>query len=258
MTFIRPLTIKSSVSTVEAELLVNQVHQQQLAHATVLIIGLGGLGSPVVMYLAASGVGHLILIDSDCLELTNLQRQILYQSHQIGQPKAILAQKHLQMLHPQVHTTVLSQRVDRKVLEKYIHKVNVVVDCSDNFATRFLINSVCVQAGIPLVSGAAVRSQGQISVFLPAQAHSPCYHCLYDDVDVQTQTCSETGILAPVVGVIGSLQALEVLKICLNLGTTLCGKLCIFEAFTLQWRTLNVFRDPHCPTCSQSNSRKPG
>ncbi|MDY6991494.1 MAG: molybdopterin-synthase adenylyltransferase MoeB [Pseudomonadota bacterium] len=242
----------------EARLWTSKTYQEQLADSTILIVGLGGLGSPVVMYLAANGVGHLILIDSDCLELTNLQRQILYHSHQIDQPKAILAQKQLQTLNPKVYTTALTQRVDRKVLETYINTVNVVVDCSDNFATRFLINNVCVQTGTPLVSGAAVHGQGQISVFLPAQAHSPCYRCLYDDVDVQTQTCSETGILAPVVGVIGSLQALEVLKICLNLGATLCGKLCIFEAFTLQWRTLKVFRDPHCPTCSQSNSRKPG
>ena len=221
-----------------------------LNQAKVLIVGLGGLGSPVAMYLAAAGVGHLVLVDFDRVDLSNLQRQIVHDTAQIGQYKTLSAQNKLQALNPNIQISILNQALDEVVLEQQLDKVNVVVDASDNFATRFAINAACVRTKTPLVSGAALRWGGQVAVFLPAQKNSPCYHCLYDNNEEQQETCSQQGIIAPLVGIIGSIQAVEVIKILLGVGKSLAGKLLIFDAYTGNWRKLQLHKDPACPVCS--------
>jgi adenylyltransferase/sulfurtransferase len=218
----------------------------------VLIIGLGGLGSPVAMYLGAAGVGHLVLIDFDRVDLSNLQRQIVHDTAKIGQYKSVSAQTSLQALNPDVQISVINHCISEDSLKKYLSDVDVVVDCSDNFATRFAINAVCVRTGTPLVSGAALRWGGQVAVFLPAQKESPCYRCLYNDSDEEIESCSNAGILAPLVGVIGSIQAVEVMKVLLGIGKSLCGRLLLFDAQSMQWRTLKLHKDPVCPVCSEN------
>jgi len=224
--------------------------QQKLTNSKVLIIGMGGLGAPVAMYLAAAGVGHLMLADFDHVELSNLQRQILHDTTQLGQYKTLSAQTKLQALNPNIQITTFNQAITENFLADYLNDIDVVVDCTDNFATRFTINAACVRYGTPLVSGAALRWEGQVAVFLPAQKHSPCYRCLYDDSEEQAETCSEVGILAPLVGIIGSIQACEVIKVLLDIGEPLDGKLLLFNAYTHKWRTLKLRKDPTCPVCS--------
>jgi len=221
--------------------------QQKLAHSKVLIIGVGGLGSPVAMYLAASGVGHLVLSDFDRVDLSNLQRQIVHDSTQIGQYKTLSAQSKLQALYPDIEISIINQTISEDFLIK--DDIDVVVDCSDNFATRFIINAACVHSGTPLVSGAALRWSGQVAVFLLAP-QSPCYRCLYSDNEEEGEACSEAGILAPLVGIIGSIQAVEVIKVLLGIGNPLSGRLLLFDALSMQWRTLILHKDPICPVCS--------
>lgn len=224
--------------------------QEKLAQSTVFIVGLGGLGAVVALYLAAAGVGHLRLADADAVELSNLQRQIIHTTPQLGRAKTASAQDRLHLLNPEVQTTVIKQHLGAEQLSTYAHQANIVADCSDNFTTRFAINTTCVQQGIPLVSGAALNFSGQIAVFQLNQTDSPCYHCLYPvQGEDQAENCSEAGILAPLVGVIGSLQAAEILKILLNRGAPLYGKLLLLDARTLVWRTLNILKDPACSTC---------
>lgn len=227
--------------------------QQKLTHSKVLIIGMGGLGSPVAMYLAAAGVGHLVLVDFDHVDLSNLQRQIIYNTTQLGQYKTLSAQATLQTLNPDTKIIVFNQAITEDFLAEHLKEIDIVVDCTDNFVTRFMINAACVRDGKPLVSGAAMRWGGQVAVFLPAQKDSPCYRCLYNDGEEHSETCSETGILAPLVGVIGSIQACEVIKILLGIGKPLNGKLLLFDAYTHQWRTLTLRKDPTCPVCSLKN-----
>jgi adenylyltransferase/sulfurtransferase len=221
-----------------------------LSQSKVLIVGLGGLGSPVAMYLAAAGVGHLVLVDFDRVDLSNLQRQIVHDTTQIGQYKTLSAQKKLQALNPKIQITILNQALEGAFLEKQLQKVDVIIDASDNFTTRFAINAASVRTKTPLVSGAALRWGGQIAVFLPAQKNSPCYHCLYDNNEEQQETCSQQGIIAPLVGIIGSIQAIEVIKILLGIGKSLSGKLLTFDAYTGKWRTLQLYKDTACPVCS--------
>lgn len=227
--------------------------QQKLAQSKVLVVGLGGLGSPVAMYLAAAGLGHLVLVDFDLMELSNLQRQIMHDTAQLGQYKSVSAQTKLQALNPNIQLTLFNQRLEKTSLKAIIEDIDVVVDCSDNFATRFTTNAVCVHSGTPLVSGAALRWSGQVAVFLPASPESPCYRCLYDDNEEQIETCSEAGILAPVVGVIGSIQATCVIKVLLDIGESLCGKLLLFDACAEKWRTLKLHKDPTCFVCSPNS-----
>jgi len=224
--------------------------QEKLLDSTVLIIGLGGLGSPVALYLAAAGVGHLILVDFDKVDLSNLQRQIIHQTKNVGKFKTQSARQQLTLINPEVKISLYNQYLQGKDLEKQIQSANVVVDCCDNFATRFAVNAACVQNRIPLVSGAAIRFTGQIAVFLPDQANSPCYRCLYQDNNEEAETCSQTGIISPLVGIIGSVQAVETLKILLDIGQSLCGKLLTFDAFTTQWRKSILKKDPQCPVCA--------
>jgi adenylyltransferase/sulfurtransferase len=228
--------------------------QEKLLASHVLIIGAGGLGSPAAMYLAAAGVGHLVIADHDRVELSNLQRQLLHHDSDIGRPKAASANDTLRAINPAVMVTPLAIRLQGLQLAEEVRQAHVVLDCSDNFDTRFAVNAACVRHKTPLVSGAAIRMEGQVTVFDAGKADNPCYHCLYRDGDDAEQTCAENGVLAPLVGIIGSLQALEALKVLLGLGNTLAGRLVVFDGLTHEWRTLKLQRDPECPTCGRRDS----
>jgi len=228
--------------------------QEKLLASRALIIGAGGLGSPAAMYLAAAGVGHLVIADHDVVELSNLQRQLLHQDSDIGSPKATSASDTLRAINPDVTVTPIEARLQGLRLDAEVRQSRVVLDCSDNFDTRFAVNTACVRHQVPLVSGAAIRLEGQVAVFNAGKADSPCYQCLYRDGDTAEQTCAENGVLAPLVGIIGSLQALEALKVLLGLGDTLTGRLVVFDALTHEWRTLKLNRDPECPTCGMQTS----
>ena len=224
--------------------------QETLLSARVLIIGLGGLGAPVAMYLAAAGVGELTLVDDDVVDLANLQRQIIHDTQSIGQRKTDSAKKRLNEINPDIKINIISSKLDDKNLRSEINKSDVVIDATDNFKSRFLINAACVAEKKPLVSGAAIRMEGQVSVFDLNKKGSPCYRCLYkDDGTEENQNCTENGVLAPVVGIIGSIQACEGLKILLNVGEPLLGKLLLLDAVTMEWRTIKIKPDPECPVC---------
>lgn len=222
--------------------------QEKLLASRVLIIGMGGLGSPVAMYLAAAGVGQLVLVDHDRVDLSNLQRQILHRHEDIGRPKIASAAETLMQLNPQLQITTLDHKLSDEELRETARNVDVVVDATDNFEIRFALNRVCVETGTPLVSGAAIRMEGQVSVFMNKPG-SPCYRCLYREEGELDVSCSENGVLAPVVGIIGSVQALEVIKILLNIGSTLDGKLLLLDALHMEWRTLTLKQDSECPVC---------
>jgi len=226
--------------------------QEKLLNARVLIVGLGGLGSPVAMYLAAAGVGHLVLADFDEVDLSNLQRQIIHNNDRIGHNKAQSAAQTLRALNPEVEITCITSKLDAASLKELVASVDVVADCTDNFAIRFAINAACVAAKVPLVSGAAIRLEGQVAIFDSAN-NSPCYRCLYEEND-DDLSCAANGVLAPLVGVIGSMQALETIKLIVSFGTNLAGRLLIFDARHSQWRELNLPRDPDCPVCGEGGS----
>lgn len=222
--------------------------QEKLLAARVLIIGLGGLGSPVAMYLAAAGVGHLILADFDAVDLTNLQRQIAHTSARIGVNKAVSAAQSLRELNPQVAIECIEYVLDAENLAEQIARAEVVVDCTDNFATRFAINAACFSAKVPLVSGAAIRLEGQVAVFDARHDASPCYRCLYEE-DRDDATCAANGVLAPLVGIIGAMQALETIKLICGFGTSLTGRLLLLDARHMQWREMKLPKDHQCPVC---------
>ncbi|WP_207780466.1 HesA/MoeB/ThiF family protein [Pokkaliibacter plantistimulans] len=223
--------------------------QERLLSSKVLIVGLGGLGCPAAQYLAAAGVGELVLVDDDVVEASNLQRQVLHGEDSLGLAKVESARRALLRLNPEVVVTALQQRLEPVEMAQWVDKVDVVIDCSDNFTTRFALNRACVAAGKPLVSGAAIRWEGQVSVFL-AKAGSPCYQCLYKAGDDEQLTCSDSGVAAPLVGMIGCTQAMEALKLIVGGGTSLMGRLLVLDALTMQWRSLALRRDPHCPVCA--------
>lgn len=225
--------------------------QDRLRASRALIVGLGGLGSPAAMYLAAAGVGTLAIADHDRVDLSNLQRQIAHRSADIGRAKVDSARDALLALNPGISIIALDEQLNGELLDEQVALADVVLDCSDNFATRFAVNEACVRARTPLVSGAAIRLEGQVAVFRPDRPDNPCYRCLYKDEGELAETCTQTGVLAPLVGVIGSLQALEALKVLLDLGTTLTGRLLLFDAEHLEWRTLILRKDPECPVCAQ-------
>jgi molybdopterin/thiamine biosynthesis adenylyltransferase len=229
--------------------------QQRLLDSHVLIVGAGGLGSAAAIYLASAGVGHITIADDDKVESSNLQRQVLHRYRDLGRPKVESARDTIIALNPDVRVKGLRARLDRDQLSVLVAEVDLVIDGSDNFATRFAVNAACVQHRTPLVSGAAIRLEGQISVFWPGHLDSPCYGCLYREGEEPDQTCSENGILAPVVGIIGSLQALEAIKVLLELGQTLCGRLLVFDALHQEWRSIRLPRDPACPVCSPDPRR---
>ena len=223
--------------------------QLRLKEAKVLIVGLGGLGSPVALYLAAAGVGELHLADFDRVDLSNLQRQVLHDETLIGQTKVDSALQRLTALNPEVRLVPLREALDADSLAARISAVDLVLDCSDNFTTRAAVNAACVATGRPLVSGAAIRLEGQLSVFDPRRADSPCYHCLYGEGSEAELSCSEAGVLGPVVGLVGSLQALEALKLLAGFGEPLIGRLLLVDAAGSRFRELRVKRDPGCPVC---------
>jgi len=225
--------------------------QQKLHDAHALIIGAGGLGSPVALYLAASGVGTLTLVDDDTVDLTNLQRQIIHRTSSVGMPKVDSARTSLAEINPDVRVTALNERADRKRLLELVAQADIVIDCSDNFATRYALNQACVELKKPFVSGAATRFDGQVAVFDMRQSHSPCYHCLYPEQSDALETrCAIMGVLAPLVGIIGSMQAAEAIKVLVGMGTPLCGRLLVMDALHMELRTVKLSRDPACPVCS--------
>lgn len=225
--------------------------QQRLIDKKVLIIGIGGLGCPVAMYLASAGVGQLWLADHDVVELSNLQRQIAHGMQNIGRPKVVSASEAVAELNPDVMTQCISEKLTGQLLMDAVERVDLVVDASDNFATRFEINRACVALAKPLVSGAAIRAEGQLIVFEGYRDDSPCYRCLYDDSCQNEQlSCSESGVLSPLVGVIGTMQALEAIKLLSGFGEVTAGRLFIFDAKTSEFRQLKVNKNPNCPVCN--------
>jgi len=224
--------------------------QQAVLAGQGLIVGLGGLGCPVAMYLAAAGVGELHLADDDTVDLSNLQRQIAHGDSDIGRPKVDSAADTARQLNPDIRLRRYPQRLEGDSLDSAVAAVDVVVDASDNFATRFALNEACYRAGVPLVSGAAIRGEGQLSVYDFRREDSPCYRCLYHDGDDAALNCSESGVLSPLVGMVGSLQATEALKCLTGSGDLLCGRLLIIDAFAMEFRTLGLSPDPQCPVCS--------
>jgi adenylyltransferase/sulfurtransferase len=222
--------------------------QERLAAARALIIGLGGLGSPVAMYLAAAGVGTLVLVDFDRVDLTNLQRQVIHTTPRIGTPKVDSARQTLQALNPETRILTIDQALEGEALSEQVAQADVVIDGSDNFTTRFAVNASCRARRTPLVSGAAIRMEGQVSVFT-GQPGTPCYHCLYPEEGQLDESCSANGVLAPLVGVIGSIQAIEAIKLLSGAGEPLVGRLLLFDALQMEWRSVKLKADPACPVC---------
>ena len=230
---------------------VDAAGQMRLLESTVLVVGLGGLGAPVAMYLAAAGVGNLIVVDDDEVDLSNLQRQIIHTTADVGRPKVDSARDALLALNPELTITTVEARLEGALLRELVDEADVVVDACDNFATRFAINEACFASGTPLVSGAAIRLEGQVAVFDPRVDASPCYRCLYRDEGELAETCTQSGVFTPVVGIIGSLQATEALKLLVGLGEALTGRLLLLDAETMQIRTIRLPRDPKCPVCAR-------
>ena len=224
--------------------------QLRLKNSKVLIVGLGGLGSPVALYLAAAGVGELYLADFDRLDLSNLQRQIVHDSTALGTLKVQSAQARLHALNPQIAVHTVNDKLDQDNLPALLQSVDLVLDCTDNFTIRSQLNAACFAAGKVLISGAAIRTDGQISVYDPRNSESPCYHCVFGDGAEEGLTCSEAGVLGPLVGLVGSLQALEALKILAGFGEPLMGRLLLIDALSSRFRELKVRRDPACPVCA--------
>jgi adenylyltransferase/sulfurtransferase len=222
--------------------------QQRLAGSSVLVVGLGGLGSPVAMYLAAAGVGRLVLCDDDRVDLSNLQRQVVHGTAAIGTPKVDSAKRRLNDLNPDVEILTHTTRLDDDGLGAAVYDVDLVIDCSDNFTTRFTLNAQCHAQRTPLVSGAAIRWEGQVAVF-DQRPGSPCYRCLYDDTGDDDTNCTDNGVIAPLVGVIGAMQALEAIKCLCGVGEPLSGRLLIFDGLRAQWREVALRPDPACPVC---------
>ena len=224
--------------------------QQKLLDANVLIIGAGGLGSPAALFLASSGIGTITLCDDDTVDLTNLQRQIAHRTSHIGKAKVLSAQATMFELNPDAKIIALQERATESRLEQLVAVADIVLDCSDNFPTRYSLNRVCMQLQKPLVSGAATRFEGQISVFDFRHADCPCYACLYpEQMESEETRCSMLGVFAPLVGIIGSMQAAETLKLIAGIDTTLAGRLLTINALTMEMRTIKLVRDNQCPVC---------
>jgi molybdopterin/thiamine biosynthesis adenylyltransferase len=224
--------------------------QEKLMNSHALIVGAGGLGAPVALYLAASGVGKLTICDFDDVDLTNLQRQIIHTSQSVGLNKALSAQQTIAAINPEVEVKTIQHKSTEQEMDMLISAADVVIDCSDNFATRYALNRLCFAHKKPLISGAAIRFEGQITVFDFRSANSPCYHCLFPNTgDDQQQRCADNGVFAPLVGMIGTAQAAEALKCLMGIGETLQGRLMLLDALTAEWRTIKLKRDPACTVC---------
>jgi molybdopterin/thiamine biosynthesis adenylyltransferase len=225
--------------------------QERLLAALALVIGAGGLGSPALMYLAASGVGRIDVCDGDHVDLTNLQRQVVHREASIGMPKAESAAATLRALNPGIEVEPLVERASGERLAALVRGADVVLDCSDNFATRHAINRACVAARKPLVSGAGIRFDGQVAVFDLRRDDAPCYHCLFaEDARSEEERCATMGVFAPLVGVIGTMQAAEAIKLVAGVGETLAGRLLMYDALAARWHEVRLARDPHCHVCA--------
>lgn len=223
--------------------------QQKLLDARVLVIGAGGLGSPVAMYLAASGVGHLTLVDPDKVDLTNLQRQIIHTTKTIGWLKVESAAQQLEALNPEVKVATIPRRLEGEELLTEVQRADLVIDGSDNFPTRFAVNAACVRARKPLISGAVTRFEGQVTVFRNDSPDSPCYRCLYEEGGEPGEPCVQFGVLAPFAGLIGTIQATEALKVLMGIGEPLAGRLLVLDGLRMEWRVVRLRKDPRCPVC---------
>jgi len=228
--------------------------QEKLLAARVLIVGMGGLGSPVAMYLAASGVGHLVLTDFDVVELSNLQRQIIHHTDDVGENKVASARAAIHDLNPNVQVTAIPWVLSDDELAREVRDADVVIDACDNFESRFELNAVCWRLRTPLVSAAAMRMDGQVTVFDGRNPDSPCYRCLYSDESTEGEACSQVGVLAPLLGIVGSIQATEAMKLIIGMGTPLVGRVMVLDVLDMEWRTLKLRKDPHCPVCAQAAS----
>ncbi|NYT82317.1 molybdopterin-synthase adenylyltransferase MoeB [Alcaligenaceae bacterium] len=225
--------------------------QERVLSSRVLIIGAGGLGSPAALYLASAGVGHIVLADDDDVELSNLQRQILHTTARVGQAKARSGRQVLNEINPGIRVDAVVDRLMGASLGEQVAQADLVLDCCDNFATRHAVNRACVQHRKPLVSGAAIRFAGQVSVFDLRRADTPCYHCLFPEADdVEELRCATTGVLGPLVGIVGSMQAAEALKVLAGMGEPLIGRMLCLDALAMQWQSIRFKRDPECPVCS--------
>jgi len=227
--------------------------QDKLVNSHALIVGAGGLGSPAALYLAAGGVGTLTVCDFDAVDLTNLQRQILHTTASVGINKAISARTALQAINPEVVVNTVCEKSTEAGFYKLIAEADVVLDCSDNFATRYLLNKICVDLKKPLVSGAAIGFEGQVTVYDMRSILSPCYHCLFPDNGEDTELrCATNGVFAPLVGMIGTCQAAEALKLLMDIGESLQGRLLLLDALGMQWRTIRLSKDPACVVCASA------
>ncbi|MDR2219671.1 MAG: molybdopterin-synthase adenylyltransferase MoeB [Methylobacillus sp.] len=225
--------------------------QQVLMDSHALVVGAGGLGSPVALYLGAGGVGKLTICDFDVVDLTNLQRQVIHTTRSIATNKAESARRALGEINPEICVNTVTKKSTEEELVALAETADVVIDCSDNFATRHTLNRVCVHLKKPLVSGAAIGFEGQVTVFDLRHAESPCYHCLFPDTGAEGEMrCAENGVFAPLVGMIGTTQAAEAMKILLNTGQSLQGRLLLLDALTLEWRSIKLKRDPGCRVCA--------
>ena len=228
--------------------------QERILAAHALVIGAGGLGSPVALYLGSAGVGRITLVDHDVVDLTNLQRQIAHTTQRVGQPKVASAAQAVQAINPDVQVTALQERGDALRLHTLVQEATVVLDCSDNYATRQAVNAACVRLGKPLVAGAVIRFDAQITVIDPRESSTPCYACLFDPAaQFEEVACSTMGVFAPLVGVVGALQATEALKLVAGVGTSLAGRLLMLDGRSMEWSSLRTAHNPACPVCGTAH-----
>jgi len=227
--------------------------QERLLAARVLIVGAGGLGSPAALYLAAAGVGKIVLSDGDTVDMTNLQRQIMHHTTSVGRPKVESGRDALALINPSIEVITLNKRLEGALLEEQVAAADVVLDCSDNFATRHAINRACVKFRKPLVSGAAIRFDGQVAVFDLRHTDQPCYNCLFPEgQDAEEVRCATMGVFAPLTGIIGTTQAAETLKLIIGCGESLSGRLLLLNALDMEWRSIKLSKDAGCTACGQS------
>ncbi len=231
---------------------IGEAGQQKLLDSSVLIIGMGGLGSPAAMYLAASGIGRIIISDYDQVEDSNLQRQIIHRTKDIGELKALSAKRTIAEINPGCQVEALDWQLEESELAEYAHKADLILDCTDNFPTRFMINRVSVNTVTPLVSGAAIRMEGQIASYMPGSG-GPCYQCLYKENFENTETCAMEGVLSPVVGVVGTMQALQAILVLIGESENINGKLLLFDGLAMEWQSVRIPKNPNCPVCGKND-----
>jgi adenylyltransferase/sulfurtransferase len=229
--------------------------QERLLKSQALVVGAGGLGCPAALYLTTAGIGRLVLCDADTVDLTNLQRQILHHMDTIGRPKVESGREALARINPQCRVEPLNRRLEGELLDDQVASADVVLDCSDNFSTRHAINRACVRHRKPLVSGAAIRFDGQVSVFDLREPKNACYHCLFPEgQDVEEVRCAVMGVFAPLTGIIGAVQAAEALKLLAGCGESLNGRLLLLDSLAMEWRSIRLVKDPDCPVCGGGRS----